>query len=324
MARYLTKVQIRDLLFMLDGERYDDIDKYRELKRILFNSLPNYYAKRKYSSIKSYINKEIIPQRIQNIADDLEIFNSYVPPQHLTRLNTEALTIKDRIIQHVNERKDFNIDFKNTDDQTQETYLLGLIESLKSLKLRNRNKYLTLTLDYGGDNVCMRVINSKTIEHIKRLIEILEGRITDDFEDFTDSDQALLFAFMKLQGFSLEWYEYEKPSKDGGYFPYFNLNQDLDLSLFGIYHNDEEANYSDNCFTLAAINSKLFTNDEIQYISSLINIHYLPRDDLKEIANIMNIEIDTYYYNEKRKKIDKAVRFKARSAKREAQDKTLP
>ena len=294
---------------MLDGERYDDIDKYRELKRILFNSLPNYYGKRKYSSIKSYINREIIPQRIQNIADDLEIFNSYVPPQHLTRLNTAALNIKDRITQHVNEGRDFNIDFKNVDDQTQETYLLGLIESLKSLKLRNRNKYLTLTLDYGGDNVCMRVINSKTIEHIKRLIEILEGRITDDVEDFTDSDQALLFAFMKLQGFSLEWYEYEKPSKDGGYFPYFNLNQDLDLSLFGIYHNDEEANYSDNCFTLAAINSKLFTNDEIQYIRSLINTRYLPRDDLKEIANIMNIEIDTYYYNEKRKKIDKAVRF---------------
>ena len=98
MTRYLSKSQIRDLLFMLDGERYDDIDKYRELKRILFNSLPNYYGKRKYSSIKSYINKEIIPQRIQNIANDLEIFNSYVPPQHLTRLNPAALNIKDRIM----------------------------------------------------------------------------------------------------------------------------------------------------------------------------------------------------------------------------------
>ena len=36
MARYLTKAQVRELLFMLDGERYDDIDNYRELKRILF------------------------------------------------------------------------------------------------------------------------------------------------------------------------------------------------------------------------------------------------------------------------------------------------
>ena len=112
MAKYLTKAQVRDLLFVLDGERYDDTNRYTELKRLLFNSLPNYYGKRKYSNIKSYINKEIIPQRIQNIADDLEIFNSYVPPQHLTRLNTEALTIKDRIIQHVNEGRDFNIDFK--------------------------------------------------------------------------------------------------------------------------------------------------------------------------------------------------------------------
>ena len=36
MTRYLTKAQVRELLFMLDGERYDDIDNYRELKRILF------------------------------------------------------------------------------------------------------------------------------------------------------------------------------------------------------------------------------------------------------------------------------------------------
>ena len=309
MSRYLTKAQVRELLFMLDGERYDDIDNYRELKRILFNELPNYYGKRKFRSIRAYINREIMPQRIQNIADDLDIFNSYTPPQQLTRLTPSALTIKDRIIQQINSGKDFDADFSSFDDLTQETYLLALTESLKNLKLKNRNKYLTLTLDYGGDNICMRVINSKTLEHIKRLIEIIEGKINDDIEDFADSDQALLFAFMKLQGFSLEWYDYEKPHKDGGYFPYFNLNQDLDLSLFGIYHNDEEANYSDNCFTLAAINSKLFTNDEIQYIRSLINTRYLPRDDLKEIANIMNIEIDIYYYNEKRKKIDKAVRF---------------
>ena len=32
MSRYLTKTQVRELLFMLDGERYDDIDNYRDLK----------------------------------------------------------------------------------------------------------------------------------------------------------------------------------------------------------------------------------------------------------------------------------------------------
>ena len=60
MTRYLTKAQVRELLFMLDGERYDDIGNYRDLKRILFNELPNYYGKRKFRSIRAYINREII------------------------------------------------------------------------------------------------------------------------------------------------------------------------------------------------------------------------------------------------------------------------
>ena len=307
MARYLSKEQIRNLLNDLDGNYYQEISSYRNLKQKLVNSLGNYTGKMKYNEIKKYINHVIIPERINNLANDLEIFNSYKPPAYLNRLTKASLAVKDNIIKQVNLVKDFNADFKNQSDETQETYLMGLIESLKSLKIKNNNKYLTLTLDYGNDNICMRVINSKTLEHIKNLIEILEGRADNDIDDFTESDQAVLFAFMKLQGFSLEWYSYEKKIKDGGYFPYFNLNMDLDLSIFGIYHNSDEANYTDNCFTTAAINSKLFTSDEIEYLRSLINTRYVHRDDLKEITNIFNIEIDTYFFNGK--KIDKAVKF---------------
>ena len=42
----------------------------------------------------------------------------------------------------------------------------------------------------------------KVGDTVKVHFEIIEGKINDDIEDFADSDQALLFAFMKLQGYA--------------------------------------------------------------------------------------------------------------------------
>ena len=145
-----------------------------------------------------------------------------------------------------------------------------------------------MRLKYGDDKEVMRVINSNTISHLQHLIDVLEGKADDDTKDYSDSDQAILFGLLSLTGFDLEWYDYKQLSKAFGYFPYYNMNKDLDLSMFGIYHNDEEADYSDNCFILAAIQSKLFSNEEIDYMRSMINTRFIPRDDIKYIAEIMN------------------------------------
>ena len=304
----LTKSQVFELLDTLKVN-HDNTTKYNDLRHLLFSELPNYTGKKNYTNISHYIENDVMPQRIQNMADDLDIFNNYQPPQQLQRLTPSALINKDRIIKQVTDVKNFEIDFGKSDIQTQESYIMGLIESLKSLKLKNNSKYLVLRLRFEDGKECMRVINSRTISHLLHLIEVLEGKRSDDVEDYTDSDQAVLFGFLDLTGFSLEWYDYQKTTKAFGYFPYYNTNQDLDLSLFGIYHNEQEANYNDNCFILAAINSKLFSNDEIDLMRSMINTRYIPRDDVKYIAETLGVQIDTYYFNEKSKKIDKAVRF---------------
>ena len=308
MTRYLNKRQICKLLRKLNVE-HNEADKYNDLKRMLFNEIPNYSGKKKFDNIKSYIKDEIIPQRIQNIADDLDIFNNYQPPQQLQQITPAALTITDNILHQVNDMNDFQADLSGTDAQTQEAYFLGLIQAFRTMKLQFGSKYLVLRIKYGDGQEVMRVINGSTLEHLKHLIDVLEGKASDTFEDFSDSDQAVMFGLLSPTSFSLEWFDYKQLQKAFGYFPYYNKIKDLDLSMFGIYHNDEEADYSDNCFILACIHSNLFTKQEIDFMRSMIHTRFIPRDDIKYIAEIMKIQIDTYYYNEKRKKIDKPVRF---------------
>lgn len=308
MSKFLNKTQIIELLDLLNVN-HDGINKYNELKRMLFNEIPMYYGKRKYANVKKYINDIIIPERIQQMADDLDIFNNYQPPQPIQRIQPAALTIKDNIIRQVNNYNNFDVDFGNENFDTQDSYLVALLQSIKSLNPHYKNNYLVLRLRFEDGSECMRVINTYTLQHIQHLIDVLEGKVNDNVEDYTDSDQAILQGFLKLTGYSLEWYDYKFDWKVFGYFPYYNMIEDLDLSIFGIYHNEQEANYNDNCFIHAAVESKLFTNEEIDLMRSMINTRYIPRDDVKYIAEVLNVQIDTYYYNEKRKKIDKAVRF---------------
>ena len=325
MTRYLKKHQITELLDSLNVQ-HDANMKYTDLRRLLFNEIPNYSGKKKFNEINNYIENEIIPQRIQSIADDLDIFNNYQAPEYLQPLTGTAKIITDTIVNQVNNMKDVNVDLTSNDDKTQEAYFLGLIQALKSMKLNFGTKYLVLRLKYGDGFECMRVINGSTLQHLKHLIDVLEGKATDTTEDFTESDQAILMGLLSLTGFSLEWFDYKQLQKSFGYFPYYNKIKDLDLSMFGIYHNESEADYSDNCFILACINSKLFTAQEIDFMRSMIHTRFIPRDDIKYIAELMNVQIDTYYYNEQRKKIDKAVRFnrsKDRPASGKGQDRVL-
>ena len=60
MSRYLNKRQICELLDSLNVE-HNEADKYNDLKRMLFNEIPNYNGKKKFNNINNYIENEIIP-----------------------------------------------------------------------------------------------------------------------------------------------------------------------------------------------------------------------------------------------------------------------
>ena len=225
---------------------------------------------------------------------------------------------KEQLLLQIEFAEDYAVDLRNLYDKQKEAWLVALTQALESdiaaLFYNANGKYLILRLQYndirdGRELENMYYISSRTLDHIRKLIKVLRGELADTTDDFTESDQAILFGLLSLNGFALEWYDYKRPQKAGGYFPYYNLNEDLDLSIFGIYHPNDNVDYSDNCFITAAINSKLFSNEEIEYMRSLINTRYLPRDDLEYFAKIFNVCIAISYYNDKRNKIDKAVRY---------------
>ena len=221
MTRYLNKRQICELLDSLNVE-HNEADKYNDLKRMLFNEIPNYSGKRKFNNINNYIENEIIPQRIQNIADDLELFNNYQPPEYLQPLTPAAQIIADNILKQVNDIKDFQADLSETDTQTQEAYFLGLIQALKTMKLKFGSKTLVLRIKYGDGLEVMRPITGSTFSHLQHLIDVLEGKASDTFEDFSDSDQAVMMGLLNPTVFYLEWYDHKQLQKAFGYFPYYN------------------------------------------------------------------------------------------------------
>ena len=214
------------------------------------------------------------------------------------------------VIEQLKSGMDCDINFDYNNDEEKKSAFKTLINVLQSPHLPkvNGKKYLVLRFNYGGDFENMRMINNQSISHIIHLIEVLEGKRSDTAEDFSDSDQAILFGLMDLNYVTFEWYEYERAKKSGGYFPYYNKNEQLDLSKFGIYQKKQITNdtYIDNCFITAVKNSNLFSIEEINYMRSLINTRYLPSDELKYIAETFNCCISIAYFNEVRGKINKA------------------
>ena len=306
MARYLTRAQIHQLLQLLDEDDNTEPSTYQELRSFLLREIiPNYTGVKKYQNIRNYINTTVLPERRRAIKLAVYRIND------LNGVMTPAATqFQHDIEQAINQDNDFVFpDGQGGDQNTNTDHLKGLIKALQNVRIRNKNKYLILTIFHGDQHQqTMKIINSETIDHLYDLLNTLQGHLPA-IDDFDESDQAILFAFKRINGFTLEWFDY-KPQKDGGFFPYYNRS-DLDLSVFGIYHNKDEASYSDNCFTIAAINSGLFDKNEIDFIRTLINTRYLPRDELNTIASIMNVRIEVSYCSDR--KLDKVVVYSPKS-----------
>ncbi len=203
-----------------------------EISEILASKLQNYHGPLSSPNIIAFLDqqgqRENIQQQIQPARD---------PVKEKEDILKAAKDIKDIfIVRQVNQGQDVEYDFGLEPVQTQEAYILALIDALKEVKTNLNKKTLILRLKYGDNLECMRTLNNGTISHLLHLINVLDGKAADDVEDFTDSDQAVLMGLMTLKGYALEWYEYKRPAKAGAYFTYYNLNKELNLSIFGIYH----------------------------------------------------------------------------------------
>ena len=230
--------------------------------------------------------------------------------------NVAINQLKDTIINVLNDHKNFDIDLIGLPLDRRKIAIQATVNALRAFNNRVfGKKYLVLRVEFdsvdGNEQEFMRIINNQSINHLSHLLDRLNGRATDSTEDFNESDEAILFGFIFPKIIHLEWYEFERPNKAGGYFPYYNCNKDLDLSTFGIYRLDQVTpeTYKDNCFIIACINSKLFTDTEIELMRSIINTRWLPREELVYFAELFNCYISISYYNDELHKINKAVKY---------------
>ena len=73
-------------------------------------------------------------------------------------------------------------------------------------------------------------------------------------------------------------------SPDGGFFPYINLINGLDLTRYQIFNTINKNNYRDNCFVYACVQSGVFNDDELHKLRSIMLTRSIPNKKITEIA----------------------------------------
>jgi hypothetical protein len=79
-------------------------------------------------------------------------------------------------------------------------------------------------------------------------------------------------------------------NNEGAFFKYLHKT-DLDLSRYGIYNKMDKDNYNENCFIQSLIMSEKLTEENINYIKSMLNSRMIPSKEIKKICEKLNLNI---------------------------------
>jgi len=90
--------------------------------------------------------------------------------------------------------------------------------------------------------------------------------------------------------------EFVKTSDGGGYFPFWNKTN-FDLTTYGIYNNDKHPCINQSCLVTAFDESGILTANEFLMLKSFIKTRNVMSDEIKHIAELLNIDIKVAAYN---------------------------
>jgi hypothetical protein len=140
------------------------------------------------------------------------------------------------------------------------------------------------------DNITINDINKK------ELIQV----------EFPSSDNGIQVTLGKFSTELLDTLNIEvknmqdnKRNKNNGFFPFINKSS-IDLSHCSIYNTFNSENYRISCFHQVLLNSKLFTEEELNRIKNLIINEYIPRNKLNKIAKLLDVTFILQYRKGKR------------------------
>jgi len=113
------------------------------------------------------------------------------------------------------------------------------------------------------------------------------------------SPDLLLKALLNARSIEFEYLPNKKGNRfTGGFLPYWNKS-DIDLTRYGIFKTMNDEGITDSCLLQAVTASGLLTDDEINYMRSLISTRAVPRYQLKHLAEEFDLSIQVKTVDEK-------------------------
>ena len=308
MPRKLTINDIKNRVekygfFVVEGQRY----KNNSSKIRVFDAQENKYLNLSLKQMEYRIKRDkrgefdymnILP--LNNSEEEQQSFTG--TQRWINRMNNnpyfnnlsenekaKMFTEFNNLMKQFNRNKRFKINFKQQNIPGKEMLYI-LVEALKEYIKKKPKKMIRLeTFDeFGFQN--NHTLNIDTLNYFTDLLNDKEKQemtdsVNDIFEDYNDWKTVEIF-----------FEDRKKPA--GGFFTYIN-KMSLDLSVFGIFNEINENNYKNNCLLQSFINSGMFVKDEINLINNCINTRVIKVEDLKEISEMLNVQIVVRIGNDK-------------------------
>jgi hypothetical protein len=151
-----------------------------------------------------------------------------------------------------------------------------------------------------GYNLVIGINNNyTTISNLERLAEFkneiqtfIENQLIIK-QNHPGSDYEVIYEMIHNPNPTIEVEFVKKGSKPtGGYFKYYHKLDKIDLTRYGIYRNEEEANYETNCLEIALKSAGY----DINSIKTILKTRFIPQKDLDTIAKYLKIHIKLTTY----------------------------
>lgn len=177
-------------------------------------------------------------------------------------------------------KKKFQIDFSGN-AISKDLRLFILLEALQSIKKR-MDKMIKIKTTNEDDTYHWFTLSYETIDYF-------EGLLNDKAVNEINTSENDLFE-NENDWKTLE-VSFENKPHSGGFFPFINKLDSLDLSEFDIFNKIDYENYKNNCFIDALIYSGQFTNEQINLIKSSVYTRVINTYFIYDICELMNCSI---------------------------------
>jgi hypothetical protein len=173
-----------------------------------------------------------------------------------------------------------NVDHPNLDSAT----TVAFLEAITKLKER----YLIRI----GDR--RYALTPGTIDNIVKLLTFVEEH------DATQSDEEIYQTILEGEySFTVEKVRETKKTIEGAFFPEYHNLKDVDLTSLQIFENKEQANYNDNCFIHAVIQSGVVDDKTTEALRASARTREMPMKKIQEIAQKHDLYITVQRLDDK-------------------------